>query len=177
MKHSRLFAVLLLALFFALTPPHPAQASDQSYCLIPGYYYTGVTGTSQASNNDTVSVAGTTFINVRPDYSFEYFFGTTFVHRDPAGSVLHSGTWEPVRLQALKEFGCNPELPYSFGGYMVLKIRLLDTDGSVYNGTLELELPEGDPPANAVLRMRLTVKDWGLTFDQFIDGLIFMVIF
>lgn len=101
-----------------------------------------------ASNGDILEVTGSGTISIHPPRSATG--GGTFVHKDPDGNVIGSGTWEAVKLLGFVSYGSGEVQglpPEFFGGRAFMKIRAF---------------PDGFPPGvsfDAIVSIDCTLGD------------------
>jgi hypothetical protein len=164
------FAVSLI-LSFARPAIFKASAAD--YC-IPGAIYLpyifGIGGWNQpavahTSNGDTIEIIG--YLGWIDPTGNNIGIEGNFTYRNSAGSIIYQGTWVSTGIiQKFKYYGCDEGLELWPGGRGAFRIIMTATDGSTFNGTLDVESPNGEPPAGAIDGIRLSVKAWGLYFNQ-----------
>lgn len=170
MKVKLLFPFLVVTVSLILTASSISLVAASHFChqTYPQYAYLGGPAIASADNGDTIEMQTNGLIWI----AWNPIEGSgSFVHKDPDGNVVRSGTWTVEKLQIFKPYGCDEENDWDLGGRMQLKIHLVTTEGSEYTGWLEIENPTGhNAPANAVEGIRLKVGAWGLNFSQPIWG-------
>ena len=87
----------------------------------------------------------------------------TFTHKNAAGDVLASGTWEATKLLSFKSYGSASAqgLPPAWeGGKAQILVNIIVGGVVVHTGILTVECVLGDKiPAGATEGVRLNVKD------------------
>jgi hypothetical protein len=115
---------------------------------------------ARAGNGDTISVEGNGALDVAAKTASG---GGTVVHKDAAGNVLATGTYEATGLVSFQSFGCGGAgLPdFLCGGIAKLNVTITpDFDTSLhFPAVLWIDCVLGNPPPSAVEGVRLNIKD------------------
>ena len=143
---------------------------------------------ARADNGDTVEINGTGSFTLQPKSAsgeapaVEAAFGTfprTFTHRDAAGAVLGSGTWEPTAVLSYQSYGPateeqNAEFgglpPGSEGGKVQFKVALYVGGVHVHDGIITIVCLLGVPPRNADEATLLLVQGTDHNFHTPLHG-------
>jgi hypothetical protein len=161
-----------------------ALAGSKTATLAFGF----VESVAQAANGDTVEINGEGTFTLQPKSvsgdggAVGAAFGDfprTFTHRDAAGALLATGTWEPTGVLSYRSFGpatpaqiANGGLPPgSEGGKLIMKVALFVDGRHAHDGILTVVCTEiGLPPNNVSEGSLLLVPDDGLNFNAVIHG-------
>jgi hypothetical protein len=115
---------------------------------------------ARADNGDTVTIEGNGAMDVGAGIASG---GGTFAHKDAAGDVLATGTFEATGLVSFQSFGCGGSgLPdFLCGGIARLNVTITpDFDTKLhFPAVLWIDCALGNPPPSAVEGIRLNVKD------------------
>lgn len=123
---------------------------------------------SMASNGDTIEIKGQGTLSIKPK---SVTGGGTFVHKDPDGNVVGTGTWTAERLLTFRSWGTSEGFPENFeGGRALIKVSL-DPDGldEEFDGRLRIECLIGDVPGGADEGAKLWVRG-GPNFREVVSG-------
>lgn len=125
---------------------------------------------AMADNGDTVEVMGGGTLSIHPK---SVSGGGTFVHKDPSGTVLGSGTWTAMELLSFHSYGSGAAqgLPDEFfGGKASIRVHLMADSGLEADGILQVDCVLGDQiPAAATEGIRLNVQDL-INFNHEVSG-------
>jgi hypothetical protein len=171
MKAKILSLALIASIILTLARPGLVKASALDFCNPPGFGGPFVFEVNRAvaltSNGESIEMDGNGVFDPYAFYGYYVGIEGTFKYKDPTGVTISQGTWASTGgLLKYKNYGCSEGYGYWPGGRAAFRIVLTASDGSVFNGTLDTESPNGDAPAGAVDGIRLSVKAWGLSFDQ-----------
>jgi hypothetical protein len=138
------------------------HVADPFIAAVTGIPQTGAR--AEASNKDTISVTGTGTFNLG---SGKATGGGEFEHRDKKGNLVGSGTWSATSVQSFDSFGCGGGFPSNFcGGVLVLRVRLLASNGAQFEGVLTIFCAVG-PNAPAGIPDAITLEIVGvIDFDD-----------
>ncbi len=113
---------------------------------------------ARAPNGDTIEVAGSGMLSIHPKSATG---SGTFVHKDPSGAVIGSGTWTATELMSFHSYGSGSAqgLPEEFfGGKAMIRIHLVAAGGFETDGVMQVDCVLGDRiPAGAMEGIRLNV--------------------
>lgn len=128
---------------------------------------------AMAANGDTVEVVGGGTLSIHPK---SVTGGGTFVHKDPSGAVLATGTWTAIKLESFHSYGDGSAqgLPdFLFGGQANIRVWITPDgapEGFGFRGTLTVDCTLGDKiPAGAEEGIRLNVSGL-INFNKEISG-------
>ena len=116
---------------------------------------------SVASNGDTIIIAGSGTLSI---HSKSVTGGGEFQHKNAAGTVLASGTWNALQLNSFKSFG-TPGAPFPSNfeaGLAVMQIHLSpDGGGAGVDAILQVYcvLPSPKVPSGFEEGIRLVIQD------------------
>ena len=171
---------LLLILAALVSVTAPATAASKTATIEFG----NVGTVARADNGDTVELFGSGSFTLQPKSvsgdapAVTAAFGSvprTFTHRDAAGNVLASGTWEPTAVLSYLSFGpATPEqiaffggLPEgSEGGKLAIKVALFVDGVHVHDGIITIVCELGVPPKNSEETALLLVQGIDFNFNQ-----------
>ena len=115
---------------------------------------------ARADNGETITVEGSGLMDVGAKTASG---GGTVVHKDAAGNVLATGTFEATRLVSFQFFGCGGDGVPDFlcGGIAKLNVTITpDFDTSLhFPAVLWIDCVLGNPTPSAVEGVRLNVKN------------------
>jgi hypothetical protein len=115
---------------------------------------------ARAGNGETLTVEGNGSMDVGARTASG---GGTVVHKDAAGHVLATGTFEATSLVSFQSFGCGGGgLPDNLcGGIARLNVTITpDFDNSLhFPSVLWIDCTLGNPPPSAVEGVRVNIKD------------------
>jgi hypothetical protein len=140
--------VLGLAAALVLVPTTAvADSATHSYMLVMDEPNLGV-----APNGDQIAITGDADFSVNPNMVEG---GGTFTHRNAAGTVLATGTWEATGLLDYQSYGCGAlfgtPLPPNFcGGRVAMRVMLTTPLGQL-PGTLTVICVIGPNPPNSII--------------------------
>jgi len=143
-----ILGVLGLAAALVLVPTTAvADSATHSYVLVMEEANFGV-----APNGDTVAIEGEEELSVNPK---AVEGGGSFTHRNAAGRVLASGTWEATGLLDYQSYGCGvvfgtPIPPDFCGGRVAMRVMLTTPLGQL-PGILTVICVIGPNPPNSII--------------------------
>ena len=115
---------------------------------------------SEADNGETLTVEGYGWMDVGARTASG---GGTVVHKDAAGNVLATGTFEATGLVSFQSFGCGGGgLPdFLCGGIAKLNVTITpDFDTTLhFPSVLLIDCTLGNPPPSAAEGVRVNIKD------------------
>lgn len=172
-------SALALALsIFAVAPVVSADSEAVTYDYLIGTDFlceldpSACPAVAMADNGDTMEITGAGAIGIHPKAATG---GGTFVHKDPNGAELGSGTWTAVNLLRFHSYGdaSAQGLPsFLFGGRADLEV-MLDPGapgGPTFPAILQVDCVLGDQiPAGSVEGVRLNIKNF-INFNQEVSG-------
>lgn len=129
---------------------------------------------AHADVGDTIEVTGAGTFGVGPKFVTG---GGTFVHKDAAGNVFATGTWDAVGLLSFQSYGSASAqgLPSElWGGKLVLRVSITPdgAPGPVLFGVLRVTCVLGDKiPHSAMEGIRLAVQETPFNFNREVSGL------
>jgi hypothetical protein len=147
MRRLILFMLGLTAAFFVVPATAVADSATHSYVLVMEEANFGV-----APNGDQIAITGEAEFSVNPN-SAE---GTgSFTHRNAAGTVLATGTWEATGLLVYQSYGCgvvfgDPLPPNFCGGRVAMRVMLTTPLGQL-PGILTVICVIGPNPPNSII--------------------------
>ena len=149
MKRLLLFVLGLAAALVLVPTTAVADSATHSYVLLMEEANYGV-----APNGDTIAIEGEAELTVNPN-SVEG--GGAFTHRNAAGTVLATGTWEATGLIDYQPYGCGvvfgqplPPPPILCGGRVAMRVMLTTPFGEL-PGTLTIICVIGPNPPNSII--------------------------
>lgn len=128
---------------------------------------------ASADNGDTVEIAGSGTFTI---HSKSASGGGGFVHKDPGGTPLASGTWSATELLSFQGYGTStPDFPPTFeGGKVLMRVTLTPSTGpfvgSSFGAVLQVDCLIGKTPAGAAEGVRLNIQG-ALNFNREVSGL------
>ena len=143
-----ILGVLGLAAALVLVPTTAvADSATHSYVLVMEEANFGV-----APNGDTVAIEGEGELSVNPK---AVEGGGSFTHRNAAGTVLATGTWEATGLLDYQSYGCGvvfgTPIPPDFCGGRVATRVMLTTPLGQLPGILTVICVIGPNPPNSII--------------------------
>lgn len=172
--------VVMLILAFSLAGAMVASADSGSRTLT---YLIGVDplcdldpsacpAIAEAPNGDAIEITGAGEFSIHPKSATG---GGSFVHKDPDGNVVASGTWTAVELLSFHSYGSGAVqgLPPEFeGGIAMIHVKLAPdgADGVVFDAILRITCLLGDKiPGGAEEGVRLNVQG-AINFNEEVSG-------
>ena len=147
MRRLILFVLGLAAALVLVPTTAVADSATHSYVLVMEEANFGV-----APNGDRIAIEGEAEFSVNP----KTVEGSgTFTHRNAAGTVLATGTWEATGLLDYQSYGCGvvfgDQIPPDFcGGKVVIRV-MLDTPLGELPGILTVICVIGPNPPNSII--------------------------
>jgi hypothetical protein len=147
MRRLILFVLGLVAALVLVPTTAVADSATHSYVLVMEEANFGV-----APNGDRVAIEGEAEFSVNP----KAVEGSgTFTHRNAAGAVLATGTWEATGLLDYQSYGCgvvfgNPIPPNLCGGRVAMRVVLTTPLGQL-PGILTVICVIGPNPPNSII--------------------------
>jgi hypothetical protein len=147
MKRLILFVLGLAAALVLVPTTAVADSATHSYVLVMEEANFGV-----APNGDTVAMEGEVEFSVNPK---AVEGGGSFTHRNAAGTVLATGTWEATGLLDYQSYGCGvvfgTAIPPNFcGGRVAMRVMLTTPLGQL-PGILTVICVIGPNPPNSII--------------------------
>jgi hypothetical protein len=139
---------------------------DAGAGVVCGVEETACPNIARASNGDTFSLRAQGDFNTA-NGAASVGAGSTFEHKNSAGTLLATGTLTAAGLLTFIPYGCGggPFPPNFCGGRAALAVHLVAHPASnpsatvEADGILEVECLIGNPPAGAMEGIRMNVKD------------------
>lgn len=126
---------------------------------------------TKTRHGDFIEVTGMGTLSTWPNATIDG--GGTFVHKDSAGNVLATGTWEADRLVGFRSWGdATPQgLPPEFeGGTALVQVTIHPDFGGTFTGFLRIVCTLGTFPPNAHEGITLMVPGGPINFNQEVSG-------
>jgi hypothetical protein len=147
MRRLILFVLGLAAALVLVPTTAVADSATHSYVLVMEEANFGV-----APNGDTVAIEGEAEFSVNPK---AVEGGGSFTHRNAAGTVLATGTWEATGLLDYQSYGCGvvfgTAIPPDFcGGRVAMRVMLTTPLGQL-PGILTVICVIGPNPPNSII--------------------------
>jgi hypothetical protein len=147
MKRLILFVLGLAAALVLVPTAAVADSATHSYVLVMEEANFGV-----APNGDTVAIEGEAEFSVNPK---AVEGGGSFTHRNAAGTVVATGTWEAKGLLDYQSYGCGvvfgtPIPPDFCGGRVAMRVMLTTPFGQL-PGILTVICVIGPNPPNSII--------------------------
>jgi hypothetical protein len=149
MKRLILFVLGLAAALVLVPTTAVADSATHSYVLVMEEANLGV-----APNGDTVAIEGEAEFSVNPN---AVEGGGSFTHKNAAGAVQASGTWEATGLLDYQSYGCGvvfgdplPPPPTLCGGRVAMRVMLTTPLGH-FPGILTIICVIGPNPPNSII--------------------------
>jgi hypothetical protein len=147
MKRLILFVLGLAAALVLVPTAAVADSATHSYVLVMEEANFGV-----APNGDTVAIEGEAEFSVNPK---AVEGGGSFTHRNAAGTVVATGTWEATGLLDYQSYGCGvvfgtPIPPDFCGGRVAMRVMLTTPFGQL-PGILTVICVIGPNPPNSII--------------------------
>ena len=147
MKRLILFVLGLTAALVLVPTTAVADSAPHSYALVMEGPNFGV-----APNGDTIAISGEADFSVNPNKAEG---SGSFTHRNAAGTVLATGTWEATGLLDYQSYGCGvvfgtPIPPNFCGGRVAMRVTLTTPAGQL-PGILTVICVIGPNPPNSIV--------------------------
>jgi len=147
MRRLILFVLGLAAALVLVPTTAVADGATHSYVLVMEEANFGV-----APNGDQIAIEGEAEFSVNPKAADG---SGTFTHRNAAGTVLATGTWEATGLLDYQSYGCgvvfgNPIPPDFCGGRVAMRVMLTTPIGQL-PGILTVICVIGPNPPNSII--------------------------
>jgi hypothetical protein len=147
MRRLILFVLGLAAALVLVPTTAVADSATHSYVLVMEEANFGV-----APNGDQIAIEGEAEFSVNPKAADG---SGTFTHRNAAGTVLATGTWEATGLLDYQSYGCgvvfgNPIPPDFCGGRVAMRVMLTTPLGQL-PGILTVICVIGPNPPNSII--------------------------
>lgn len=147
MRRLILFVLGLAAALVLVPTTAVADSATHSYVLVMEEANFGV-----APNGDQIAIEGEAEFSVNPKAADG---SGTFTHRNAAGTVLATGTWEATGLLDYQSYGCgvvfgNPIPPNFCGGRVAMRVMLTTPLGQL-PGILTVICVIGPNPPNSII--------------------------
>jgi hypothetical protein len=147
MRRLILFVLGLAAALVLVPTTAVADSATHSYVLVMEEANFGV-----APNGDQIAIEGEAEFSVNPKVADG---SGTFTHRNAAGTVLATGTWEATGLLDYQSYGCgvvfgNPIPPDFCGGRVAMRVMLTTPLGQL-PGILTVICVIGPNPPNSII--------------------------
>src|SRR5262249_46340441 len=147
MRRLILFVLGLAAALVLVPTTAVADSATHSYVLVMEEANFGV-----APNGDTIAIEGEAEFSVNPK---AVEGGGSFTHRNRAGTVLATGTWEATGLLDYQSYGCGivfgtPIDPSACGGRVAMRVMHTTPEGEL-PGILTVFCVIGPNPPNSII--------------------------
>lgn len=147
MRRLILFVLGLTAALAFVPTTAVADSATHSYVLVMEEPNFGV-----APNGDTIAISGDVDFSVNPNTAEG---SGSFTHRNAAGAVLGTGTWEVTGLLDYQSYGCGvvfgTPIPPDFCGGRVAMSVMLNTPHGELPGILTVICVIGPNPPNSII--------------------------
>jgi hypothetical protein len=147
MRRLILFVLGLAAALVLVPTTAVADSATHTYVLVMEEANFGV-----APNGDQIAIEGEAEFSVNPK---GVEGGGSFTHRNAAGTVLATGTWEATRLLDYQSYGCGvvfgDQIPPDFCGGRVEMSVMLATPLGQLPGILTVFCVIGPNPPNSII--------------------------
>src|SRR5437773_378771 len=144
-----LFVLGLTAVLVVVPTTAVADSATHSYVVVMEEPNFGA-----APNGDTIAISGEADFSVNPNTAEG---SGSFTHRNAAGTVLATGTWEATGLLDYQSYGCGvvfgaplPPPPILCGGRVAMSVMLRTPLGQ-FPGTLTIICVIGPNPPNSII--------------------------